>query len=195
MYDLLGVRNIRTENYISADQSLARAGTHEDYHLHDIKISHPYVRSTFTVTKAFVLVALILSFSLAAVLAVCLLDPIRNKAIFTLGMTLTRAILLAVCLLLIASATISCLAFLAISNNFKKDQEIACTQGPCRAFSGAVSSHFDDGSVTLATAWGPQAGWYISLASIPVSILITFIVTVNRFPLPIDSEASTGEAL
>jgi hypothetical protein len=195
VYDLIGVRDTRTENYISADQSLARAGSREHYYTHDIKVSHTYVQSTFRVSKAFVLITLILSFVLAAILAVFSVELIRNKAIFLLGMTLTRAFLLVVCLLLIASATISCLGFLAISNNFKKDQQIICTTGPCLSFAGAVKSHFDNGSVTLVTAWGPDAGWYISLAAIPISLLLTFIVAVNRFPLPIDSEASSGEAL
>jgi len=125
---------------------------------------------------------------------VFLLDPIRNKAIFALGMTLTRAILLVSGLLLVASVTIAFLGFLGISASFKRDQA-GCNEGPCRAFSGAVTSQFDDGAVTSVTAWGPQAGWYIALAATPITLLITFLVAINRFPLPIDSEASSGEAL
>jgi hypothetical protein len=156
--------------------------------------TNPNIFSTFKLSQAFVLIALILSFALAVTLAVFLLDPIRNKAIFALGMTLTRAILLVAGLLLVASVLIAFLGFLGISAAFKTDQN-GCSEGPCRTFSGSVLSQYDSGAVVSATNWGPQAGWYIALASTPISLLVIFLIAVNRFPLPIDSEASSGEAL
>jgi len=35
----------------------------------------------------------------------------------------------------------------------------------------------------------------VGAESTPITLLITFLVAINRFPLPIDSEASSGEAL
>ena len=185
MYDLIGTR---TGSQSSGSIATVQTYTNLQYN------TNPSIFSIFKLSQAFVLIALILSFALAVVLAVFLLDPIRNKAIFTLGMTLTRAVLIVVCLLLIASATISFLGFLGVSAAFKRDQT-NCNEGPCRAFAGAVTSQYDDGAVTAVTAWGPQAGWYIALAATPITLLITFLVAINRFPLPIDSEASSGEAL
>jgi hypothetical protein len=185
MYDLIGTR--------TSTQSTGSVTVVESYKNLDSSVN-PTIFSFFKLSQAFVLIALVLSFFLAVVLAMFLLDPIRNKAIFALGMTLTRAILLVACLLLVASVSISFLGFLGISAAFKKDQS-GCNEGPCRTFSGVVNSQYDSGSVTSNTAWGPQAGWYIALASTPISLIVIAIVAANRFPLPIDSEASSGEAL
>jgi len=185
MYDLIGTR--------TSTQNSGSVASVESYKNLESSVN-PSIFSTFKLSQAFVLIALILSFSLAVVLAVFLLDPIRNKAIFALGMTLTRAILLVVSLLLVASVTIAFLGFLGISSSFKKDQS-GCSEGPCRAFSGSVNSQFNSGITVSNTQWGPQAGWYIALASTPISLLVVVLVAINRFPLPIDSEASSGEAL
>ena len=185
MYDLIGSRTST-----QASGSIASFEVYKNLE----SSTNSNIFSTFKLSQAFVLIALILSFSLAVILAVFLLDPIRNKAIFALGMTLTRAILLVAGLLLVASVTIAFLGFLGISAAFKRDQS-GCTEGPCRTFSGSVLSQYDSGAVTSTTAWGPQAGWYIALAATPISLLVIFLVAVNRFPLPIDSEASSGEAL
>jgi ABC-type sugar transport system permease subunit len=185
MYDLIGTRTI-TQN----SGSIATVETYKNLE----SSTNPSIFSTFKLSQAFVLIALILSFIVAVILAVFLLDPIRNKAIFALGMTLTRAILLVAGLLLVASVTIAFLGFLGISASFKKDQS-GCSEGPCRSFAGTVNSQFDSGAVVSNTQWGPQAGWYIALASTPISLLVVFLVAINRFPLPIDSEASSGEAL
>ena len=185
MYDLIGTR--------TSTQASGSISSVESYKNLESS-TNPSIFSTFKLSQAFVLIALILSFALAVILAVFLLDPIRNKAIFALGMTLTRAILLVAGLLLVASVTIAFLGFLGISASFKKDQS-GCSEGPCRTFSGTVNSQFNAGSVTSNTQWGPQAGWYIALASTPISLLVIFLVAINRLPLPIDSEASSGEAL
>jgi len=185
MYDLIGTR--------TTTQNSGSIASVESYKLLQSSVN-PNIFSTFKLAQAFVLIALIFSFFLAVVLAVFLLDPIRNKAIFALGMTLTRAIILVVGLLLVASVLIAFLGFLGISAAFKADQT-GCTEGPCRAFAGSVNSQFDNGAVTSNTAWGPQAGWYIALASTPISLLVVALIAINRFPLPIDSEASSGEAL
>ena len=185
MYDLIGTRTTTQKS-----GSIAAVESYKNLE----SSTNPSIFSTFKLSQAFVLIALILSFSLAVILAVFLLDPIRNKAIFALGMTLTRAILLVVGLLLVASVVIAFLGFLGISAAFKKDQS-GCTEGPCRAFAGQVNSQFDNGAVTSNSIWGPQAGWYVALASAPIALLVVLLVAVNRFPLPIDSEASSGEAL
>jgi hypothetical protein len=185
MYDLIGTR--------TSTQNSGSIATVESYKNLESSVN-PSIFSTFKLSQAFVLIALILSFALAVVLAVFLLDPIRNKAIFALGMTLTRAILLVAGLLLVASVTIAFLGFLGISASFKKDQT-GCSEGPCRAFAGTVNSQFNSGTVVSNTQWGPQAGWYIALASTPISLIVVALIAINRFPLPIDSEASSGEAL
>ena len=185
LYDLIGYRTMT--------QSSGSIASFEVYKNLESS-TNPNIFSTFKLSQAFVLIALILSFALAVTLAVFLLDPIRNKAIFALGMTLTRAILLVAGLLLVASVLIAFLGFLGISAAFKTDQN-GCSEGPCRTFSGSVLSQYDSGAVVSATNWGPQAGWYIALASTPISLLVIFLIAVNRFPLPIDSEASSGEAL
>jgi len=185
MYDLIGTR--------TTTQNSGSIASVESYKVLE-STTNPNIFATFKLSQAFVLIALILSFFLVVILAVFLLDPIRNKAIFALGMTLTRAIMLVVGLLVVASVTIAFLGFLGISASFKRDQ-VGCNEGPCRAFAGSINSQFDNGSVTSNTAWGPQAGWYIALASTPISLIVVALIAINRFPLPIDSEASSGEAL
>jgi autotransporter-associated beta strand protein len=183
MYDLIGTR---TGSQLSGSVATVQSYTNLQSN------TNPSIFSTFKLSQAFVLIALILSFALAVVLAVFLLDPIRNKAIFALGMTLTRAILLVAGLLLVASVIIAFLGFLGISEAFKRDQS-GCTEGPCRTFSSSVTSNY--GSSSKLEEWGPQAGWYVVLSSIPVALILLVVVFVNKFPLPIDSEASSGEAL
>jgi hypothetical protein len=86
------------------------------------------------------------------------------------------------------------LAFLGISAAFKIDQPF-CSEGPCRDFSSSVSSTFDDGQTKSVTKWGPDAGWYITLAAIPISVVMLYFISINKFPLPVIFEASSGEAL
>ncbi len=42
--------------------------------------------------------------------------------------------------------------------------------------------------------WGPAAGWFLFLACIPLSLLLTIVAGLNNYPVPIDSLGS-GEAL
>ena len=51
------------------------------------------------------------------------------------------------------------------------------------------------GTTDKLEEWVPQAGWYVVLSSIPVALVLLVVVFINKFPLPIDSEASSGEAL
>lgn len=58
-----------------------------------------------------------------------------------------------------------------------------------------------DGTIVPAASlitrqnWGPVEGWYITLVTtLPCAILL-LVVIMNKFPLPIDSEASSGESL
>jgi len=186
-----GLDGYRTDTQVSGSTAVNSVYTQIS------RTATPNSFSIFKLSQAFVLIALILSFNIAALLVVFLMDPIRNKVIFALGMSVTRFILIVASLLVVASTAISFLGFLGITAGFKKDYD-SCTEGPCRAFSSSTTSQFDASSTTPTTSvneWGPDAGWYIALSSVPISILLLAVVVINKFPLPIDSEASSGEAL
>lgn len=184
-YDLIGYRT-----------SISNSGTKSNiqaYKTHNPS-TMPTVTSIFRVSTAFVLIALILSLSISVIQLIFLNFYVRNKLLYLLGMSSTRIALIAASLLVVVSATIAFLAFLGISAAFKIDQP-SCSEGPCRDFSTSVTSIFDDGPVKSVTRWGPDAGWYITLVSIPISIFMLYFITINAFPLPDVSGASTGEAL
>jgi hypothetical protein len=173
MYDLFGSRTIT-----QASGSIASFDVYKNLE----SSTNSNIFSAFKLSQACVLIALILSFSLP----LFLLDPIRNWAIFAVGMARIRAILLVASLLLVASVIVAFWGFSGISAAFKKDQS-DCTEGSCRTFSGSVLSQFDSGAVTSTTAWGPHAGWYIALASTPISLYVIFLIaTLPKFPLPIE---------
>jgi hypothetical protein len=182
-YDLDG---IRTE--IKRTNDAIATTTRTEYS----RTAMPKVFATVKLAQAFVLIGLILSFIVATLLLVFVFDPIRNKVIFSFGMTLTRFILLILVLLTLASVIIAFLGFVGLTNAFKADNQ-DCNDGPCRVFSSSVTSQF--GTTSRLEEWGPQAGWYVVLSSIPVALILLVVVFVNKFPLPIDSEASSGEAL
>jgi hypothetical protein len=182
-YDLDG---IRSESKPSG-QNIATT-TRTEYS----RTAMPKVYATVKLAQAFVLIGLILSFIVAVILLIFVFDPIRNKVIFSFGMSLTRLILLAFVLLTLASVIIAFLGFVGLTNAFKADQP-ECNDGPCRTFSSSVTSNY--GTSSKLEEWGPQAGWYVVLSSIPVALVLLVVVFINKFPLPIDSEASSGEAL
>jgi hypothetical protein len=67
--------------------------------------------------------------------------------------------------------------------------------GPCRIFSGAVTSQFGEGTVSQYTNWGPEAGWYVTIASLILSVALCVSLATLRFPIPFDTDDSSGEAL
>jgi hypothetical protein len=184
-YDLIGYR---TSMWNSGTKSNIQA-----YKTHNPSTT-PTVTSIFRVSTAFVLIALILSLTISVIQLIFLNFYVRNKLLYLLGMSSTRIALIAASLLVIVSTIIAFLAFLGISAAFKIDQP-SCSEGPCRDFSTSVTSIFDNGPVKSVTRWGPDAGWYITLVSIPLSIFMLYFIIINAFPLPDVSGASSGEAL
>jgi hypothetical protein len=163
------------------------------------------IRNVTKTSQAFVLMALIAGFILLTLLFTFFFDRIRNKLIFAVGMTLTRLVAVAFATLILISVIIAFLVYIGVVKAFKDDSNGGCVDGPCRKF--VDSSSFDTtGSVTISgttqtgtisqnLTWGPIEGWYITLATTVPAIILLLIIVVNKFPLPIDSEASSGEAL
>merc|ERR1711881_734547 len=84
---------------------------------------------------------------------------------------------------------------------FFDEDNSTCSIGPCQKFTSSVQTEAGNESVdgvnsriTLTTSWGPEAGWYLVLASIPISLFGLIVVVLNKFPIPVDS-MGTGEAL
>lgn len=159
------------------------------------------IKSVVQTSQAFTLIALVTSFVVSVLLSLFLFDRIRNKFIFSLGMTFTRVFVSILALLIAASLIIAFLGFLGVTSAFQAELG-TCTEGPCRSFSDSLKT---EGLIDVSSSqnyklirtqeWGPDAGWYIDLAAIPISIVLLAVVVINKFPLPIDSEASSGEAL
>jgi hypothetical protein len=162
------------------------------------------VWSTFKLMQAFVLIALITSGILAFFLILCFASAIRNQLLFTLGMNVLRVVLLATAVFILASLVIAFLGFLGITNAFSNDTP-QCQQGYCNRFADSEKSTVGTGSIvtssgtitgtiTNQTSFGPIQGWFLTLGCIPVAIILTVLVVVNKFPIPVDS-VTIGEAL
>jgi len=155
------------------------------------------IRNVTKTSQAFVLMALIAGFILLTLLFTFFFDRIRNKLIFAVGMTLTRVVAVAFCTLITISVIIAFLVYIGVVKAFKDDSNGGCVDGPCRKFVDSTS--FDTtttaGTISQNLSWGPVEGWYITLGTTVPAIILLLIVVVNKFPLPIDSEASSGEAL
>jgi len=147
--------------------------------------------SIVKLSQAFTLIALIVSALLAVVLTLNFFASFRDKLIFTIGATLLRNIIVVSGILIVISVVIAFLAWTGITQAFATDIP-NCISGPCLKFVDSETSV--TGTITRDLSWGPAAGWYLVLACIPVSILFTIIVTLNKYPIPIDS-IGTGEAL
>jgi hypothetical protein len=154
------------------------------------------LRNIVKTSQAFVLIALLSGVILLTLLVAFFSSRIRNKVIFAFGMTVTRLLLVIFCGIILISVIIAFLVFIGVTLGFKNESEI-CVEGPCRKFVDSTTVTTVSGSNTIdeVRSWGPREGWYITLASIPVSVTLLILVLVNKFPLPIDSEASSGEAL
>jgi len=158
------------------------------------------VWSTFKLMQAFVLIALITAGILSIFLIVCFACAIRNQLLFLLGMNVLRVALLVIATFILASLVIAFLGFLGITNAFSDDTP-NCQLGYCRRFQdstkGDVGSMTVNGvaaRVTVQRSFGPVEGWFLILACIPVAIILTIIVVVNKFPIPVDS-VTISEAL
>jgi len=158
------------------------------------------VWSTFKLMQAFILIALIVAGILTIFLVVCFACAIRNQLLFLLGMNVLRVALLAIAALILVSLIIAFLGFLGITNSFN-DDIAGCQVGYCRRFQdstkeslGALTVNGVASQVTVQRSFGPVEGWFLTLACIPVAIILTIIVVINKFPIPVDS-VTIGEAL
>lgn len=162
------------------------------------------LRSTFKLCQAFVLIGLILSGLLAIFLILAFADSIRNRLLFAVGMNVVRLALLVLALFILISMIIAFLGFIGITNAFSDDQA-GCVRGYCRRFADDTKADLGTNTVlingvatpldvTQSVTFGPNAGWYLVLACIPLAIILCAIVVVNKFPIPVDSVGS-GEAL
>jgi len=150
----------------------------------------PFFRLSF----AFSIIALIVASVLGLNLLLIFFSVVRNYYIKSCGMSSLRLIFGALALGILASNIIALLGFLGVTQGFK-DDIISCSDGPCRIFSGATTSQFGEGAVTQYTNWGPEGGWYVTIASIIVSVALCFSIATLRFPIPFDTDDSSGEAL
>jgi len=158
------------------------------------------VKQQFYIELAFVLIALLTTGLLFVAHFLYFFDGFRNKVLFLVGVTTLRTLLVIALIIVIAAETVAFLAFLGISAKFNQDNS-SCSVGPCKKFADSITT--DLGSTTVnsnaatmnqVTSWGPTAGWYLVLATIPLSIFALVVVVLNRFPIPVDS-LGTGEAL
>jgi len=157
------------------------------------------------IAQAFTLIALIISAILALILALVFVDAIRNKLLFIAGMTVIRMALVFLGLIVVISLVTAFLGLLGINDAFSDDIP-SCQMGYCRRFRDTVDDDlgvqtFTDQTgtsvtrfVTRSVSWGPDAGWYIVLACIPLAVFLALLLIVNKFPIPVDS-VTIGEAL
>jgi hypothetical protein len=191
-YDLNGIKTI-----ISIAGTI-RSSTFQNYPLGNA------LRDITKTSQAFVLIALLSGFILLVLLFTFFFDRIRNKLIFAIGMTLTRVIAVLFCGIILISVIIAFLVYIGVVKAFKDDTQ-NCVDGPCRKFvdssstdrvgTATINGQSVSGTITESLNWGPIDGWYITLSTTLPAIILTLVVVINKFPLPIDSEASSGEAL
>jgi len=188
-------------NGVSTDRKSSGGATASTYTEYD---SSTGLWSTFKLMQAFVLIGLILAGLISIFLILCFADSLRNKLLFVLGMNVLRIVLLGIALLILVSLIIAFLGFLGITNSFSDDTP-GCTRGYCRRFADDTKEDLGTSPVTVGTTtqtlaithsvnFGPNAGWYLVLGCIPIAIILSVIVVLNKFPIPVDSVGS-GEAL
>lgn len=136
----------------------------------------PRLSATFKLVQAFVLIALALSIVIIAVLLIFVYDPIR----FAYGNIFKRNILRVLVFLKLVSVVAALLGLLGLPDAFKADRP-DCVDGPCRVFSDSARIRF--GGEESQYSWGPDAGWYIILCSIPTTLLLFLVVFFNHMPL------------
>jgi len=194
------LEGIKTTVSTISDPTTLRQSIVESYSTYDSN-SGGMVKGYFKTSQAFVVIVLVVSFVLTVLLTLFQLDRVRNWFIFSIGMSFTRIAITILAGLVLLSAVIAFLSFLGLPSAFK--EEIPnCVDGPCREFSNSLKSpdlievqNSVSYSLVNTRAWGPVEGWFIVLGIIPVSVVLLALIVLNKFPLPIDSEASSGEAL
>ena len=150
----------------------------------------------FRLSFAFSIIALIIASILGLNLLLIFFSVIRNYYIKSCGMSTLRYLLGALALAILVSNIIALLGFLGVTQGFSDDlTRNSCSDGPCRIFSGSSQAQFGDGTVSLYSNWGPEAGWYVTIASVVVSIALCISIATLRFPIPYDTDDSSGEAL
>merc|ERR1711959_331643 len=123
--------------------------------------------------QAFVIIGVVLSALLTFTLSLCFFDGLRNKFLFWIGMGTLRIVVIAA---------------------FESDGGSSCNYGPCRKFMSPSSRTNAGANLDEVQEWGAREGWFLTLATIPISILLLIVVVLNKFPIPVDSVGS-GEAL
>jgi len=194
------LEGIKTQVSVISDPSTLRQSIVESYATYDSN-SGGYVKGYFKTSQAFVVIVLVVSFVLTVLLTLFQLDRVRNWFIFSIGMSFTRIAITILAALVLASSIIALLSFLGLPSGFK-DEIPNCVDGPCREFSSSIklpdlieTQNSQKYTLVNTRSWGPVEGWFIVLGIIPVSVVLLALVVLNKFPLPIDSEASSGEAL
>ncbi|TEB19254.1 hypothetical protein C9890_0250 [Perkinsus sp. BL_2016] len=194
------LEGIKTQISVISDPTTLRQNIVENYATYDAN-SGGYVKGYFKTSQAFVVIVLVVSFVLTVLLTLFQLDRVRNWFIFSIGMSFTRIAIAILAALVFVSSVIAFLSFLGLPSGFTSEIP-KCVDGPCRAFSDSIKLsdlvEVKAGvSYTLVETrtWGPVEGWFIVLGIIPISVVLLALVVLNKFPLPIDSEASSGEAL
>lgn len=195
-YDLQGVTHkIKPDNMVEDTKTFTYSSDASD------------LFAVFKLSQAFVLVGLLFSGLLTFFLVLCFADAVRNKLLFVAGMNVLRIVLLLIGIIILVSLCIAFLGFLGITDAFSNEIP-SCQLGYCRRFSDntqdsysgmdvvvvAMSTTPIKMTVTKDIEWGPDAGWYCTLACIPIAILLVILVVLNKFPIPVDSVGS-GEAL
>jgi hypothetical protein len=194
------LEGIKTQVSVISDATTLRQSIVESYSTYDSN-SGGYVKGYFKTSQAFVVIVLVVSFVLTVLLTLFQLDRVRNWFIFSIGMSFTRIAVTLLAALVLLSSVIAFLSFLGLPSGFK-DEIPNCTDGPCREFAASTKQPElveiqGSSSYTLVSsrAWGPVEGWFIVLGIIPTAVVLLALIVLNKFPLPIDSEASSGEAL
>ncbi len=188
----LNVQNANTKIVRTTQQTYAQLGASG-------------VNQQFKIQQAFVLIALLTAGLLFVAHTLYFFDGFRNKILFFIGITALRTILIIALLIVVSAEIVAFLAFLGLSDKIASDSP-NCLSGPCQKFADSVTTQLGQNFITINTevsvavslqsvaTWGPTAGWYLVLATIPLTVLATIIVVINRFPIPVDS-LGTGEAL
>jgi hypothetical protein len=158
------------------------------------------VFSIIKLVQAFALTALLVSAILTIYFFLVFYASFRAKVVYQFGATVTRRIVMFTALLLVVAVIIAFLALMGITGALQRDSA-SCTTGPCDKFSDSYSisqgTHVKDSityNLSQDFAWGPDAGWFLFLACIPLSVSLVIVAGLNNYPIPIDSVGS-GEAL
>jgi len=156
--------------------------------------------SIIKLVQAFAITALLLSGILSIYFFLVFFAGFRAKVVYSWGATGARRIAMLLSLFVVISVIIAFLATTGITNALRTDNPL-CTDGPCNKFVDSQTTSL--GTYTYnsivynmnqSMTWGPAAGWYLFLACIPLSLLLTIVAGLNNYPVPIDSLGS-GEAL